>query len=135
MAIWEKMDKTEYKENSFKLIPEGMYITEVTDVEIKEELFPEGVNINVEFTVLTEAEKGTTVKWRSSLKDDSSEKAIQFVKSQICNMAGVKSTEGRPMEILAECKGNKVLVQISHSPGYKDPSKTFANVFVREKLT
>lgn len=127
MDIWSKMDAVELKPVTNTPLPEGDYTAEITDVEIKEDIF--GIGISVEFTML-EPNPGRKAWFSSKLDENSSPAKLGFVKRQICAMAGVESTNGNPVEVLAGVKGNNVSLTVKHAVGTKDPSKTYVNVYV-----
>lgn len=129
MSIWERMDaQTVTSKASMGPLPEGNYEAIITDVEIKEDPF--ATNLSVEFTVDSGENKGRKCWFNTKLDDQTSDKKLAFVKGQICKMAGVDSTGGDPMTVLANVKLNKVLIDVKHTPSTKDPSKTFTNVYV-----
>lgn len=134
--LWNKLDAAQMEKKGSSLIPEGDYTAVATEVVVKEDTFPEAINFTIEFSI-TEPEEFTNRKcwFNGRIDDESSEKKINFYKSTICKLAGVSSTDGNPMETLVGAKGNTVSIAIKHTPGYKDPSKTYQNIYVNEKLS
>jgi hypothetical protein len=129
MDLWSKLDAVEpMKTGSFELLPEGKYNAEITDVTIKDD--PEEKEFDVEFTITGPSHTGRKCWMSSRLDATTSDKKLAFIKGQICKMAGVSTTGGNPLAILSQVKGNSVKVSIKHSQGIKDPSKTYANVYV-----
>lgn len=129
MSLWDKLDQAESTKNEYTLVAEGVYAATVTDIEVKEDIFE--TKITVEFTLTDGEFNGRKVWWSSKLTDQSSPKALSFVKGQICKLAKVDSTNGDPLNILTGCNGNECEIEVKHSPGIKDPSKTYLNIYVR----
>jgi len=137
MDIWNAIDNADATAGlkEFTMLPEGQYKAEVTDVEIKEDIFQ--ISLSVEFTI-TEGEMTGRKCWMNSVLSEeialSNPTRLSMVKAQICKLAGTDTTGGEPAEVLAGCKGNTVSITIKHNPSKKDASKIYANVYVNEKL-
>lgn len=130
MNFLDKLDSTQAAQSQvFTLISEGEHSAQVTDVGIVNK--SDETKINVEFTITKGEFTGRKCWWSSTLSDKTSDKAMGFVKGQICRLAGVESTNGSALEVLANTKGAYVLINIRHKAGVKDPSKTFLDVFVQ----
>jgi hypothetical protein len=130
MNFLDRLESTQAAEaKSFTLISEGEHTAQVTDVGITNS--PLETKINVEFTITKGEFTGRKCWWSSTINEKSSDKAMGFIKGQICRMANVESTNGSALDVLANTKGNYVLVNIRHKAGVKDPSKTYLDVFVQ----
>lgn len=129
MSIWQKLDQVETAKTEYTIIPEGLYKATVTDIEVKEDIFQ--TSISVEFTITGDEQKGRKCWWSSRMSEESSPKALSFIKGQICRLAKVESTNGDPLNILTGCNSNECEIEIKHSPGIKDPSKTYLNVYIK----
>jgi hypothetical protein len=132
MSVWNKVDAAEVVTNKkdFGPLPDGSYEAEVTDVEIKEDVFG-AVKISVEFT-LTKEHEGRKCWFNTQLSETTSDKAFAFFKKQVCKLAGVESTNGDPQTVLANCKGNTVMITTKNVESTKTPGKMFTNVYVDE---
>jgi len=115
-------------------LPAGDYKAKITDIEIKNETFPEQTKISVEFTVDEGEFVGRKTWWNTTLSDKTTDKAFSFIKGQICKMAGVESTAGNPLETLQNAKMNLCEITLSYKPGVKDPSKEYAQVFTNKMI-
>lgn len=132
MNFLDRLDGAAAAESkNFTLISEGEHPAQVTDVGIVNK--SDETKINVEFTITKGEFTGRKCWWSSTLKQETSDKALGFIKGQICRLAGVESTNGSALEVLANTKGNYVLISIKHKAGIKDPSKTYLDVFVQSK--
>jgi hypothetical protein len=130
MNILDRIDSAQAAEGkSFTLIPEGEYVAQVTDVTIKSDAAE--TKLNVEFTITKGEYTGRKCWWSSNLKDTATDKQLGFVKGQIQRLAGVESTNGDVLGTLSNAKGNYVALNIGHKPGFKDPSKTYLDVYVQ----
>lgn len=133
--LWDKIDKAEATKVVPQLLPEGTYEAIVTNVSVKEIPFPEAVEFSVEFSLTTEGFENRKCWFNGIINDQSSAKKVSFYKGMICKLAGVDTTAGNPMEVLMGCKGNSVSIDLKHTPGKKDPTKTYLNVYVNEKIS
>lgn len=134
MSLWDKVDQAEATKSTGAILPEGTYTAQITDVTVKDVTFPEAVEFSVEYSITDEGYQNRKCWLNGHIDDETSAKKVSFLKGQICKMAGVDSTNGNPMETLIGAKGNTVLIDIKHRAGIKDPSKTYANVYVNEKI-
>lgn len=140
MSVWDKVDAAEVttSKKEFGPLPDGSYEAEVTDVEIKEDVFG-AVKISVEFT-LTKDHAGRKVWYNTQLSETTSDKAFAFFKKQVCKLAGVDTTRDKDgnnaaQEILANTKGNTVMITTKNVESTKTPGKMFTNVYVDECIS
>lgn len=137
MDLWSDIDTAAVPEKkAFAPIIDGEYVAEITDVEIKEDIFQ--IKVSVEFTITEGDFKNRKVWYSSTITDEVKEKypeRLGWLREAICKMAGVNSTEGKPLEVLSGCKGNVCNVFIKTNPSKKDPSKSFTNVYVNSKIS
>jgi len=135
--LWNDIDTAAVVEKkAFAPITDGEYVAEITDVEIKEDIFQ--IKVSVEFTITEGDFKNRKVWYSSTITDEVKEKypeRLGWLKESICKMAGVHSTEGKPLEVLSGVKGNVCNVFIKTSASKKDPSKSFTNVYVNSKIS
>ena len=136
MDFLNRFENTEATKStqSYSQIPDGQYIAQITNITIKDEVFPESRSISVEFTIEDGDFKGRKTWWNTKLSDATSDKAFAFIKGTICKMAGVESTNGDTFATLDACRGNLVEIDLTYKPGVKDPSKMYAQVFVNKML-
>lgn len=131
MNFLERFENTEIqKVTAFEKLPAGEYSVTVSNVELKEDTFPEALKISVEFTVAEGEHAGRKTWWNGKLSDDTSDKAMAFIKGQICRIAGVESTNGDIPGTLNSAVGRTVDISLQYKPGTKDPSKEYPSVFV-----
>lgn len=119
---------------SYTQIPAGTYVAQVTDIEIKDEVFPEARHISIEFTIDEGDFKGRKTWWNTKLSDETSAKAFSFIKGMICKLAGVESTNGDTFGVLDNCRGNIVEIDLSYKPGIKNPEKLYSQVYVNKMI-
>jgi len=119
---------------SFEQLPEGTYVCQITDIEIKDQTFPEARKISVEFTINDGNLKGRKCWWNTTLKAETTEKAMAFVKGTICKMAGVDSTNGDAFGVLSACRGNLVEIDLGYKPDRKDPNKMWPEIYVNKMI-
>ena len=119
---------------TYSQIPEGQYVAQITDIEIKDEVFPESRSISVEFTIDQGDHKGRKTWWNTKLSETTSEKAFAFIKGTICKMAGVESTNGDTFAVLDNCRGNLVEIDLTYKPGVKNPEKLYAQVYINKMI-
>lgn len=128
MSLWDKLDTAEVTKSEYTIIPEGTYNATVTDIEVKEDIFK--TSISVEFTITSDELKGRKCWWSSRMSEESSPKALSFIKGQICKLAKVESTNGDPLNVLTGCMGRECEIQVKHSPSTKGDGKTYTNIYV-----
>ena len=138
MDLWKDLDEAKVSETKkeFERIPDGDYLATITDVEIKEDLFQ--VAISVEFTIDEGDFKNRKLWYSSIINEELKEKypeRLGYIKQAICKMAGVNTTDGKPMEILAGVKGNRCEVHVKNNPSKKDPTKIYSNVYVNNRVS
>jgi hypothetical protein len=122
------------KSEPMERLPEGTYKAKISDIEIKEQAFPEATKISVEFTVDDGEFTGRKTWWNTTLSEQTTDKAFSFIKGQICKMAGVDSTNGNPLDTLTNARGNVCEIDLTYKPGTKDPSKTYAQVYTNKMI-
>lgn len=131
MNFLERFENTEVKDQpKYDKLPEGEYIATVSNVEIKEEAFPEAMRISVEFTVSEGEHTGRKCWFNTKLSDETSDKAMAFIKTTVCKLANVKTTGGDLPGTLNNAIGNTVNISLSYKPGIKDPTKSYSQIFV-----
>lgn len=135
MDFLTKFENTEpMVTQSFEQLPEGTYICQITDIEIKDQAFPEMRKISVEFTVNEGDSKGRKCWWNTTLKAETSDKAMSFVKGTICKMAGVETTGGDAFGVLSSCRGNLVEIDLGYKADRKDPNKMWPEIYVNKMI-
>lgn len=137
MSYLDRFESTEAQtsENrTFEPVPAGKYIAQITDIEVKDEFLPECRRISVEFTITDGDQKGRKCWWNTKLDENTSEKAMVFIKSTICKMAGVATTAGNTFEVLDSAKGNSVEIDLQYKPGIKNPEKMYSQVYVNKMV-
>jgi hypothetical protein len=134
MSYLDKLESAEaMAPQSIEKLPEGKYVAQVTHVEIKNMAFPDDfTSLSVEFTVNEGEFKGRKCWWNTRISDTTSDKAMSFIKGTICKIAGVESTNGDALGTLNSSVGNVAEISLTYSPGVKDPSKSYSNVFVNK---
>lgn len=136
MSYLDRFEQTEAMpaQKTFEQLPAGKYIAQITDIEIKDETFPECRRISVEFTIHEGESKGRKTWWNTTLSETTSEKAMAFIKRTICQMAGTDSTNGDTFGTLLMAKGNCVEIDLSYKPGIKNPEKMYSQIFVNKMV-
>lgn len=135
MSLLDRLNSPEeIKINSYSSLEEGTYIVSVDDIEIREIPFPEARKYSIEFTVNEGKHKGRKTWMNKTLKEDSSEKAINFFKGTVCLMAGTTSTNGDLDGLLVSTKGNLVEINLEYSPNETNPDKPWTNIYVNKLI-
>lgn len=134
MDFWKSIDEASaptMEKKEFEKLPEGVYSALVSDVTIKEDLFE--TSVNVEFTI-NDGPFKSRKSWYSTKITQAEVEAkhdkLTWLKSTICQLAGVKSTDGNPLQVLADTKGNLVKIKIKHNPSKKGDGKVYVNTSV-----
>lgn len=129
MSFLDRFEKTAPSAGStYVLIPEGEYEGQVTDVQIING--QTDTRIDVEFTLTKGEFTGRRVSWTAFMNEEASDKKLGFIKGTICRIVGTESTNGDTFGLLAASKGNHCSLTVKHKPGFKDPSKTFLEIYV-----
>lgn len=136
MDFWKSLDEAKVEDKKeFTKIPEGTYVADVTDVTIVEDMFQ--TSFDVEFTI-SDGEFKNRKTWYSAKIDEdliaNHPERLGYIKSAICKLAGVHTTDGKAMELLSSCKGNSVEIFVKHKESTKGDGKIYVNTYINHRL-
>lgn len=129
-------DPSEVKDigSSISKIPEGKYLAKITNIDIKEDLFPQRHRYSIEFTI-SDGEFASKKAWmNTTISDDTKPEHLANFKAVVCKMAGVKSTAGDINSTLNTCYGGNFEISIKYSENIKNPEKPWTRVYIVKKL-
>ena len=119
---------------NFAKLEAGTYVVVFSDLEIKEDLFPEQHKISVEFTVNDGPMTGRKCWLNQTLRGETSAKVLEIFKGTVCKLAGTTSTNGDIFATLTSAKGNLVEIDLVYKDNAKNPEKPWPTVYVNKLI-
>lgn len=134
MSLLDQMEATDHTATDFTPVPEGEYVCQVTDAEMKEEL--DELLINIDMVIHSGEYTGRKLWYSKKVKPTHKPAYLGMIKGDIYRAAGIETSNGQTLpQVLKSTIGNYVNVVVSYSPNPNKPGKNYTNTEIVSSST
>jgi hypothetical protein len=131
MILFDKLNNAEMPQTmnkEFEKIPAGKYTGTISECTVKEDM--SAVKLSAKIKIVDGNFKNRVVFWNTMITDETSTKALGYIKRSIHTMSGAESTNGDVVGAFQSAEGNTINFTIAYVQGKKDPTKEYMQIYV-----